>query len=189
MKKKLLYCLCVGIIGLSLVGCASTTNRELDQNIEATDNKADDGVIELTSENYQKYLKVKKYCNTGGQQGLFKEVYPGQSNWMWGDGVYLMVEVEGASTNFNYNDVVLTVRATGNCTMYGFSEGTHGKFTNIGSEPIDITLELETDIAGSGKGHEAQYLPIYKDGTSWSQDELLDVDIEVVSVNGTVTPA
>ncbi len=142
----------------------------------------DDG-IELSLDNYETYLKIHTY--------MLEEGTPLQLSFSNGvqlpDGsiqVVLYPEagcelvIDGASENFNYNDVKVVAHVTGNWKYRGLNGET-------GDQEVDLTLEVTGDITGRGQESKTFKFP----ADCWSCRQLADCDIEIVEVSGTLTPA
>lgn len=166
------YVLMVMILTMSifLIGCEK-------------DNK-DNEFIELTMDNYAQYLDVDLWQKYGGEHGYFKHVcleqYNARDTNTWWKEIVYEASVKGASTNYNYNDVVASVIASGTYDTYDLEEG---QWVRKNNNPIDLKFDVKTNIAGDGNGKEK----IISD--RWIHETLVNATFEVVAVSGTVTPA
>ena len=128
----------------------------------------------LTLDNFDKYLKINYVCEGTGDSVTdrnsivcFPEILIGFS-------------VAGASPNFNYNDIVIEIE---------FS-GTYGAFEKYlyNPEPVNntfnITITVETDIAGNGEYFETIKLT---EGL-YTRNTLISYNMSI-NVSGNVTPA
>ena len=143
--------------------------------------------VELTLENYQKYLSVTCSNSLGGQMdvgtvaGLGKEV---------GSLVYTTIEsalsVEGKSSNFNYEDVEVTVKISGYYVPlnYGIDSSEFEEYFLNNMNPIDFTLTVDTDISGNGKDSNV----INLDNDCWIEKAGVSIDYEIVEIKGKVMP-
>lgn len=158
MKKRILGLFLVIVV---LATCSCNSNNE----VEDFEKEEDDNSIELTLDNYGDYLDIEYTCNECNS----------------GD-IRYTVDVTGASTNFNYNDVELTVKIEGGYSLYDNREQIIQR-----GVPHECELTVSTNIAGNGSATntveyfdpvmEQQYLEVGK------------TEFEVISVSGSVTPA
>ena len=146
--------------------------------------KEDDSIV-LTMDNYQQYLNVSSSWNlTGSENGLFQDVCPeqtkdGRTTWSWEKEIGYRASVKGASTNFNYNDVVVVFKVSGTYDTFDLE---NGEWVREEDNPIDLTIEVTTNIAGEGDDFQTI------SSGRWIHENLVNSTIEVVSVSGTVTP-
>ena len=146
--------------------------------------------IKLTLDNYSTYLSVDAKMYNGS---IFEDAvnvqavnngrgipYKGGSTTFY---VYeklsTFLEVKGASTNFNYNDVSITVRFTG---TYQTVDINTCQWDN-GNE-INTELTVQCNIAGEGNAFGK-----FSGNGGYMYDERADVKWEVVAISGTVSPA
>lgn len=160
------------VMALSLYACGGKSNE-----------------TELTLDNYSTYLTVSANVNNPD----FEDAVGVHSyNDGWGipyDGgstLYLYnhlktsVYVRGTSTNFNYNNVSVTVRFVG---TYKTVDLHTCEWSN--DNPVDMEVIAKCDISGNGKA---------EDGFSYNDEcnmynSMANVEWEVVAVSGTVSPA
>ena len=139
-------------------------------------------------ENYKKYLKIKHYFGTSlelkdalycqsANNGLGVE-YDGGYTWYLYNRIDSAVWISGASTNFIYNDIVLTVRFTGTYDAYYFDD--YDK-----TMPIEMDVTIECDIGGNGYAEGYFYLA----DKYYTYDEFINYNWEIVSISGTVSKA
>ena len=147
------------------------------------DNK-DNEFIELTMDNYAQYLDVKLVQKLSGQHGYITDICletsDAKNKSSWYKKIEYKASVKGASTNYNYNDVVVSVIASGTYDTYDLEEG---QWVRKNNNPIDLKFDVKTNIAGDGSGEEI----IISD--RWIHETLVNATFEVVAVSGTVTPA
>lgn len=148
--------------------------------------------VHLTLDNYDKYLdvsvsrKLLDGIDFAYMMGLDKAI---------GTNVYSAIQteiyVQGKSANYDYNDVVVTVKITG---FYVPQSAEVIRKTNKGEistedyflenmNPIDITLTAVTDIVGKG----SDSAKITMEDSYWVWDSTIEIGYEVVSVSGILT--
>lgn len=189
MKKTFALILAL-VMCLSLCACGgnvgSNANTTTENNANTTNGNPDE--IALTLDNYSKYLSVKAYMSDpASMDGLFVgAVNNGQGiNYDGGSSLYVFnhftssVQVEGVSTNFNYNDISVTVRFTG---TYKTVDINTNKWSS-GNE-IDSEITVECNIAGEGSVWEK-----FSGNGGYMLRKMAEVEWEVVAISGTVTPA
>jgi hypothetical protein len=142
---------------------------------------------ELTTDNYAQYINLDIKASAGDPlftcpDGVrISESY--MATMLYGS-VFVNMTVSGASTNFNYNDVTIKVKAT---VTYR-TDTYKNYFADImeSKETQEFDLEAKTNISGNCDVIVAYYeLP---EGY-YTHDYLISVDYEMVEVTGTVTPA
>nr|MCR5652411.1 hypothetical protein [Ruminococcus sp.] len=175
--KKVLALVLTFILLLSLTSCGGGEESK-------------SNAIELTMDNYSKYLDI-----TGGiscNEDSDNELYVGSLNRGYGietpsgstlyvyDTINYHASVEGLSQNFNYNDIKVTVKLTGSCKT--FKLGAPSK-SFYGSQSFENDIEIECDITGNGSFNKDEKL---SDG-AYTASEVLKSNFEIVSISGTVT--
>lgn len=151
--------------------------------IYACESNKSDGVntsnnrIELTLDNYSKYLNISTSMHMGNEIEIWGVTYH--------DELMYKVQVKGASSNFNYNDVSIKVKVSGKIRCYYSLGGEYD--TNI----QDTFVIDDLNIAGDGSATRT-YTP--RDNGSYiynilfNTNERTKLTIEVVSVEGYVVP-
>ena len=136
--------------------------------------------IELTLDNYQQYLKfINCHCDkrtqtvSVGHYGNIARPYA----------LFGRFVVEGTSTNFNYNNVKITIQCSGS---YGTTTlaSVSGDADKGSYQTFNQTVVLTTDISGAGK--------LFPDlVTAPGGKAIVEVvsECKVVAISGTVTPA
>ena len=124
--------------------------------------------IELTSSNYKTYLDVSV---TLEPDKAHKDKDSGKTYY---NNIIPNVEVKGASTNYNYNDVVIAFNLTGKVHTRS------GEVREILDEPVLVKCNI------AGNGSYATSIPTLKD---FYWDSETDVKLKLSYVKGTVTPA
>lgn len=148
--------------------------------------------IKLTVDNFEEYLNFscsKTLTNAidyGQVMGVGKSI---------GQSVYRAIEpkisVKGKSSNYDYNDVVITVNITGHYVPYSqdiMKKINRGDLTlkdyyKNNMKPIDVTLNIETDIIGSGSNSTIINIP----DNFWVMSESVNISYEVINVTGIMT--
>lgn len=163
--KKAISILLVLVMSLSMCGCAGGSKS---------------GEIKLTLDNYEQYLKFNAcYVDTGsknvsvGHWGVISRPYKLIAN----------LNVQGTSTNFNYNDIKITILCSGS---YGTTTlaSVSGDADEGSYKTFNQTVVLTTDISGAGR--------LYPDlVTAPGGKAIVDVvsECKVIGISGTVTPA
>lgn len=150
--------------------------------------------IKLTLDNYETYLDINCSGKLGGARD-YGEIMVGKHI---GSSVYTTIgatlTVNGKSDNYNYHDVSVTAKITGNYVPYSVEviRQINGKAITMENyisshlEPVDITLNANTDIVGHGSDSHTIQLP----SNLWLLDKDADfLTYEIVDVSGTLTPA
>ena len=143
--------------------------------------------VELTLDNYEQYLNISTEYSIAGNTNLFYNVFPEQENNAWGDKIEYTIRVEGASANFNYNDVEVKFNVSGKYKPYVFRGNGAGEWSCYPEESILFDVTLKTNIAGDSDIYEKS-VPVGVEG-GYTNIGLVDTSIEVVSVSGTITAA
>lgn len=140
----------------------------------------------LTLDNYSKYLNINFNVYADGMpDGAigFSKVVPISSTytaWMLYGGLNCSAYSEGTSTNYDYNDVVIT----------GTIKGTYRAVKALGNDTLpkeydyEVPFEITTDISGKGRS-ENVYYNIYKNRLI-TVDEWVTKEIVIESIEGTV---
>ena len=167
----------IGVVG-TIVGFGLLKKKNKDNNKD--NNKG----IKLTMDNYRQYLDVSPSRYLTGEYGLFRDVCPeqtkdGHTTWDWYKEIIYSASVNGVSTNYNYNDVVVVFKVSGTYDTFDLE---NGEWVREEDNPIDLTIEVTTDIAGNGDDSKTI------SSGRWIHENLVNATIEVVSVSGTVTP-
>lgn len=162
--KKLLALFLIVVLCLSLSACG-------------------DGSIELTVDNYDDYLSVGASISnpsfTDGVHVSYGIPYPNGEGGTYYIYEYLnaRLNVEGKSTNFNYNDVVVTIKFNGKYRSHDLNDWSQ-------EMPIELELTANCDISGCDLVTDK-----FTDSGSYLHEEAIYADWEIVSISGTVTPA
>ncbi len=178
--KKALFLILALVMCLSLCACGSGSGTS-----ENPQNKG----TPLTIDNYENYLNVsvsahaskddthlpvsvKKHNNGKGMElpnGYAWELYPL---------LYVNTSVNGASTNFNYMDVELTIKVSGEYYPGAPSAGVWGDSTHF-----ERNIIIKCDIGG--KAFDNQYI----DMGAYIHSDMMEYTWEVVSISGYVDKA
>jgi|GEM_PF-4503916 len=187
MLKRVFVISLVLVFGLLFVACGNESTST--DNSATPTQKEDPNAIELSVDNYSKYLNVSEliYCNSspfeGGHAvavGGYGVKVPGGSALYLGDQFDCIARVSGASTNFNYNDVIIRFKCFGS-----YEELNDLKGTSNGRKAFDCEVVVECNIAGEGKAKETIIMPSGK----YTHESYIDSLWEVVSVSGNITPS
>lgn len=171
--KKLLAFILAAALALSLAACGGG----------AEGSKG----TELSADNYAQYLNLNVTAFSGDPKLSYPvgvQITDSYKAMMLCGTIWINMEVSGASTNFNYNDVVIKVKAT---VTYG-TDTYKNEFADIrnNKETYQFDLEAKTNISGNCDVIVEKYeLP---DGY-YTHDYLVSVDYEILEIAGTVTPA
>lgn len=170
MNKNTTVVICVAIVAV-LIGVAIF--------VFGTGTAKSNG-IELTLDNYKQYLKI--------DSSYIREVEKTVSVGYYGNILRCnqlngVVKVTGGSTNFNYNNVKITVRfsgAYGTTTLASVSgDPDKGTYTNF-NEIVELTLNI------SGDGHIETPIVVAPSGKAIVQNIGSGT---IIAISGTVTPA
>ena len=180
MKKKFAMVLFLSILCCFMFSCG---NNGKDQSVEGVDNG-----IELTLDNYQQYLSIR-VGKVNGKNG------------------HIFGVVEPLTQNYDFNDVKITVRATGEYPIIAGNYGIDENYTlrclsrkHVSREVYDETLVLKLSIGGEliKDGTEIVYLKKpedviyseinyvkYEAGDTFFDE--ITCDYEVIEISGTVS--
>lgn len=177
MKKKLSILLILAMV-ISLGGCNS-------------------GATKLTLDNYAKFLDVEVWCP-------FENEYQVQSSLMgqtqiidYYTSVCGTIKTKGLSQNFNYENITITVKITGETPCIKRSRVANQldiKRSDIEYEEFEITVVLtDTDITGEGIGEKEYDLPSDKmtknfEERSYFFDAQKSYTYEIIEISGKVSP-
>lgn len=166
--KKLLALILSAALAIPLTSCGSKGTK-------------------LTLDNYEQYLHITAFASTSGDSITMIYPRPRQDpihepiHLTLHDSIAATANVSGASTNFNYNDVVAKVKVT---VTYSTPRDGYGDTTwSCDSEKLELILEVKTDISGEGSTTLKEQLATYKACSIEKRK------FEVLEITGTVTPA
>ncbi|MCD8036115.1 MAG: hypothetical protein LUE88_01845, partial [Clostridiales bacterium] len=152
MKLKAFLC-CIIVVLFTFTGCQGS---------------ASDNSIELNVDNYTQYLVVDGGYQAGGNAVAFSGY-----SFNFYDAITCRVEISGASTNFNYNDVEVTVQIMGTYSDYGIYGISNGK------KDISETITIPCNVGGSASEEFSLDIENY----TFTKD--VDLSLEVIDVSGT----
>lgn len=176
---KRIIALVLAAIFCLLTFCACGEKKE--------DDKGDSNKIQLTTENYKTYLDVNVEVVGGGKD------YPNMfdSDPICYSAIDAIATVKGASSNYNYENVVITIKVSGEYEhMSGLSA--YDWPSTDGKKPINMEdIVITTNIAGNGEGRSSMNVVDNFDG--YGDYDVARMDwtypkYEVVSVSGYVVP-
>lgn len=152
--KKFVALLLAMVICLSLCACGGKSNE-----------------IELTLENYATYLNISYRYNSEGNAKILN----------FGDGKLISctsmescnMTVSGASPNYDYNNVVITLKVSATYDTYEGFDKTAGVTS---TEEVTISC----DIGGNGN----QSFIIFDDPSCVIDTQSIKIDWEVVAISG-----
>ena len=158
------------VMALSLCACGGKSNE-----------------TELTLDNYSTYLTAS-VSDPGSEDAVgvhsynngYGIPYDGGSTLYLYNHLNTAVTVVGSSTNFNYNDVSVTVRFAGTYKTVDLHTCEWGD-----AIPVDMEVVAECNISGNGQASDSFS---YNDECNMD-DAMANVEWEVVAVSGTVSPA
>lgn len=187
MKRKIIMIILVAGLVCSVCSCGGNN-----ANIVSQSEQVNSSDIQLTVDNYEKYLdfscsrKLAGAIDYGQAMGTGKNI---------GQAVYTTiaptVTVRGKSSNYDYNDVMVKVKVTGYYVPYSqevMKKINKGKlelenYIKDNMIPIDVTLNVSTDILGAGS--DSSTISVSDD--YWVMDTSVEMDYEVIEVTGTMT--
>lgn len=166
--KKFLCIVLFGIFLLSITGCGGNSNS-----------------IQLTKDNYKKYLNIEAKCFSGSLEDSYGVVVPITDTYT-ATRLYSSIvgnlKVSGASTNFNYNDIKIVVKILG--TYKAFEKD--GDYKTPITKNFEMIMESSPNISGNA---DTVIKKINLDDNLLTHEYLLNYDTEVVEISGSVTPA
>ena len=130
----------------------------------------------LTIENFNKYLKLNIVCQGNG------DGVESRDSIVWYPEIKVGFSVTGASSNFNYNDIVVEIEFSGTYDACRKINNFSGEAVN---KPFKMTVTVEADIAGNGELFET--IKLAED--FFTKNAFIDCKCTVTSVSGNVTPA
>lgn len=158
--KKLLSILLICTMMFCLAACGK-------------DNKNKD--IELTSDNFEDYFNVNVKTLRGGKQVADPLTLEQKDSC-----AVVEYSLEGASSNFNYNDVEIEIKVT--IKFVGdVSVVEQGKTATIESQ-----YTIKTDISGNSENEQEI---VMLDGFLLGLAFDTEIEYEIVSISGTLSPA
>ncbi|MBE6913510.1 MAG: hypothetical protein E7472_01045 [Ruminococcaceae bacterium] len=148
--------------------------------------------IHLTVDNYDKYLNVSfnpqlfDATDYARMMGLDKDI----GTYVY-SGIETSVNVSGKTDNYDYNDVVVTVKYSGFYVplsadiikQQNKGEITYEEYFYNNMSDIDVSLTATTDIVGNGSASNLISIP---DGY-WVWNDTVSLSYEVVDVSGILT--
>ena len=163
MKKKILSIILMLAMCFSLCACG---NKD----------------IELTKDNYSDYLEISAKSVTESNSDIAKLYLPGGGISSCSNVFYLKCDVKGVSQNYNYNDVKVTVKVK--ATYEGIVWST--KETELREFEKEFTIN--TNISGNMKEDCISKEMIKLDDYIVNGELLKNIEYEVVSISGTLSP-
>jgi len=175
-EKKKFIIIISSIIAVVIIAILFTIVFLSINNNKGNDNKKEDEFIELSLDNYKKYIDIEvknmPYGNKIKPKGLAFYCY---------DSVATYVKVKGVSSNYNYNDMVITIKSKGTCDGES-SAGLSG--LSKYDIPFENDIEIECDVSGSGEGANVTNMPM----GYYTYDKSINGKYEVVSIKGKLKP-
>ena len=169
--KKIIILLSIGTMVFCLTACGKSKE------------------IELTLENYDDYLNIDVSGHASGDMyGVSQSVRltDDYSALMFYGDIIGNAYVKGASTNFNYNDVKIKIKLSGEYESYKFDTYMLGTFAQSENGTYEMIFELDTNISGDSEQVSDDFsLP---DGYVTHDYLLYNKNVEVIEISGTVTP-
>ena len=148
--------------------------------------------IPLTLENYEKYLNVSfsPQLVDATDYGRMIGVNVDTGSYVY-SGIETSVYVSGKSENYDYNDVIVTVKCSGFYVPHSaeiIKKSNKGeldleKYFLENANDIDFSLTATTDIVGNGSDSHTIEMP---DGY-WVMSSAVDLSCEVVDISGILT--
>lgn len=162
VKKLCTICLAIIVI-TNLTGCQSASTEE----------KVENNSITLTVDNYSDYLDVVATCNVTGYA-------PSEYSDAYGNALTSTLSVTGASSNFNYENVVVEIEVYG---TYERSYKLMGRERYGDDKEFSEPLTVECNIAGNGSTSATTEL-----SGCYTRDAFLNATYRITNISGTVTP-
>lgn len=197
--KKIFSLLVVLAIICSLCSCDTTvqpqTSSGTDDSIKHN-SETDDDSIKLTVDNFEKYIKlVNQQCYGQGKYECIDD-FGKKATLNWHDKIHASVELEGISSNFNYNDIKIVYKVTGSYRRFAKKPYELIKSLDVGrgqiqytdttmvTESFEIEVVVDTDICGNGTESMDYQIP----GGYRTDSSEISYKFEVIGISGTVTP-
>ncbi len=152
----------------------------------------------LTMENYKNYLEVEEITcsNWGSSSTVFYYDFNSRADIDRTDlqaykQIRFAVEIKGASTQYIYNDVSVTLHFEGKYTSFGMLlySSSYARFFDVTNDAkerdVSFDITVKGNVAGNGDGVFILDIP----DRQYSIRDYFDVSCEVVSVSGSVTLA
>lgn len=135
---------------------------------------------QLTIENYSDYLTVDVYCEGGGESHRYEIIKYSDGRqvltYPYYEGIKGGISIKGVSTNYNYEDVSVTIKFSG---TYGAC--LKGEYKQ--DEKFEFEVTCDTNIAGEGYASELFDLV----GGYTTQNSDVDYTYEI-EIKGSVVP-
>ena len=157
--KKVISMLLALVMCLSLCACGKSND------------------VELTLENYSTYLNVSSILLFTGEDWLLKPADSANSI-SCNSQAETKITVTGASTNYDYNNVVITFKVTATYNTFSGFEKTEDV---VSTEELTVSC----DIGGGGTGRVVVFKG--RDKSYQIEENTAKIEWEVVSISGTVT--
>ena len=175
MKKRISLILASIILVTMLTGCGKSKD------------------IKLTTDNYSDYLTIScsSYASLLADGVQQYRVPDGTLNGIiCSDTLYLSCSVEGASPNFVYNNVEVTLKVTAKEKGYVCSKIEAGAWAeNARAErKFEHTFIIDTNVSGHMKEECERDKYMKLDDYVMNSDTDVSCDYEIVEIKGTVTP-
>ncbi len=182
MKKLLIIFLALAMC-VSMCACGGD-NKALDnKNTNANTSRASDGSIELTLDNYSKYLKLDMTCFGSGKAYSLSDGASYAGMPLYYSTISAHIKCSALSSNFNYNDIKITVHVSGTYTAYEF---TSSKEKDTIKDGYDKEFVIDLDIAGN---YDKKSIVAEMPDGYVTPSQQIGNSIAVVAISGTVTPA
>ncbi len=176
--KKVIALLLVYVMCLGLCACDTTNNSTAD-----SPNSTADSSIELTLSNCEQYLDIAVSTSSYGDGSHYYNDVTYIDFGYFYDGVEFDLTVNGASPNYNYSNVVVTVNVAGEYA--GMSRDYDGELDIMDSTPFTFDMTAVSNVAGDG---DSSYIFKAPSPYKINKDDYMISSYEIVSVSGTVTP-
>ena len=197
--KKFLSLLLAAMMLLSFAACSGggKTAEVTPEPTEKATEEPQSNAIQLTPDNYSKYISVNggASCNKSSDNGNALRVQSRNEgngietksgSWTWEayKSINESLYIKGLSQNFNYNDIAVTCKLKVTYKTYNNEKDDRGVYAFTGTETYEKEITVECDIAGNGEYKELYQLP-----NGYTHSDVIEYELEVISISGTVTPA
>lgn len=176
LNMKIIIPVIIAIVVIAIVGIIIIKNNSNSTDSSSIYNSS----ITLDKNNYSNYLDISvKYVPTGNAKVRGNSVYYPE--------IHGNVNITGASSNFNYENVEVVLQLSGDYLVY-YEEtlrGGYQKQWDCKHQNLEKTVTITCNVGGSGSNTFTEDLSYGNYVTSKSIDNIY---YDVVSVTGTVTP-
>ena len=148
--------------------------------------------VELTLDNYKDYLDIRPYISHGDDVDADKVKFYDLNGKRCGAsqaGSYftLCASVEGVSSNFTYDDIIIEVKATG---KYVACKPGDAETSTVVEDSFTLIINCDLNVSGAGEGRSTENYTIPGEMVvpAMLYAETIEFTYEIISISGKVTP-